>query len=484
MITVGTIALIRACFTIVFIATVASHAMGQSWVALGDGVDGPVYCLAVYKNQLYAGGRFATADGTPASNIARWDGEAWYPLGSGTNGAVRALFVHDGQLYAGGDFTSCDGLTCSFVARWDGIGWSAFGSGLNGPVFSMTEYRRALYTGGDFTRVGSTAVNRIAVWDGQAWRPVSGGVNGTVYALEVTDASELYADLYVGGAFVQQDLARIAWYHPASQTLLATVWGGFNAPVFAFANYDGGLVAGGSFTSTGAGSAASHVAQRGHDFNGGTDGEVYALRSEGRDLYAGGTFGRVGPGSGLEAANVARWNGDSWEALGTGTNDTVRTLVVFQGQLYAGGEFDSAGGGPANHVARWGVATGVGSVHGELPLQVRLVQNYPNPFNPRTTIGYALPRASDVRVQIFSTLGLQVATLVEGVQDAGSYEVQFDASGLASGVYLCQLRVRPLDLPLLDSASGRDSDRGTGLGRYSGSGAGEVVQTKRLLLLK
>jgi hypothetical protein len=123
-------------------------------------------------------------------------------------------------------------------------------------------------------------------------------------------------------------------------------------------------------------------------------------------------------------------------------------------------------------------------VHGELPLQVRLVQNYPNPFNPRTTIGYALPRASDVRVQIFSTLGLQVATLVEGVQDAGSYEVQFDASGLASGVYLCRLRVRPLDLPLPDSASGRDSDRGTGPGRYSGSGAGEVVQIMSLLLLK
>jgi len=131
--------------------------------------------------------------------------------------------------------------------------------------------------------------------------------------------------------------------------------------------------------------------------------------------------------------------------------------VVFQGLLYAGGEFDSAGGRPANHVARWGAATGVESVHGELPLNIRLLQNYPNPFNPRTTIGYALPRASDVRVQIFSTLGLLAATLVEGVQEAGSYEVQFDASGLASGVYLCQLRVRPLDLPLLDSASGRDS---------------------------
>ena len=458
--------------------------MGQSWNALGDGVDGPVYCLAVYKNQLYAGGKFTTADGAPASNIARWDGEAWFPLGSGTNGAVRALFVHDGQLFVGGDFTSCDGLTCSFVARWDGIGWSSFGSGLNGPVFSMTEYQRALYIGGDFTRAGSTPVNRTAVWDGKAWRQVSGGVNGTVYALEVTNSSELYADLYVGGAFVQQDLVRIAWYHPAYQTWLATVWGGFNAPVFAFANYDGGLVAGGSFTATGAGSSVNRLAQRGNDFNGGTDGDVYALRSEGRDLYAGGTFGRVGPGSGLEAANVAKWNGGSWEALGAGTNDTVRTLVVFQGLLYAGGEFDSAGGVAVNHVARWGAATRVGPAHAELPVSIRLLQNYPNPFNPVTTIGYELPRASDVQLTVFTTLGPRVATLVEGEREAGFHEVRFDASGLASGVYLCQLRVRPLDVPLLDSASGRDSENGTALGRDSISGAAEIVQTKRLLLLK
>jgi hypothetical protein len=479
-----TIALIRALPTIVFLATIASNAMGQSWNALGDGVDGPIYCLAVYKNQLYVGGKFTAADGAPAPNIARWDGEAWFPLGSGTNGAVRALLVYDGQLYVGGDFTSCDGLACSFVARWDGSVWSPFGSGLNGPVFSMTEYQRTLYVGGDFTSAGSTPVNRIAVWDGDVWRQVAGGVNGAVYALEVTASSALYADVYVGGAFAQQDLARIAWYHPAYQTWIATVWGGFNAPVFAFANYDGGLVAGGSFTATGAGSRVNRLAQRGSDFYGGADGDVYALHAEGSHLYAGGSFRRVGPAPGLEAANIASWNGGSWEALGSGTNDTVRALVVFQGLLYAGGEFDSAGGVAVNHVARWGAATSVGSARVELPVSIRLLQNYPNPFNPSTTIGYELPRVSEVQLTVFTTLGLRVVTLVEGEQEAGCHEVQFDASGLASGVYLYQLRVRPPDLPPLDSASGRDSESGTALGRDSRSGAWDVVQTKRLLLLK
>jgi hypothetical protein len=90
----------------------------------------------------------------------------------------------------------------------------------------------------------------------------------------------------------------------------------------------------------------------------------------------------------------------------------------------------------------------------ELPSSFMLSQNYPNPFNPNTTIRYALPQRTHVSLSVFNTLGQEVATLVNEIEEAGNHEVRFDGSGLASGVYFYRMR------------------------------AGEYVQTRKLLLLR
>jgi hypothetical protein len=69
-----------------------------------------------------------------------------------------------------------------------------------------------------------------------------------------------------------------------------------------------------------------------------------------------------------------------------------------------------------------------------------LLQDYPNPFNPSTTIKFELPKSSDVRLSVYDMLGREVSVLVNERRDAGVYEVKFDASELASGVYLYTLQ--------------------------------------------
>jgi len=88
------------------------------------------------------------------------------------------------------------------------------------------------------------------------------------------------------------------------------------------------------------------------------------------------------------------------------------------------------------------------------PSTIGLRQNYPNPFNPTTVIRYQLPEVSDVKLVVYDMLGREVSVLVNERRDAGVYEVKFDASELASGVYLYRLQ------------------------------AGDFVQSRKLLILR
>lgn len=102
-----------------------------------------------------------------------------------------------------------------------------------------------------------------------------------------------------------------------------------------------------------------------------------------------------------------------------------------------------------------GLLTGIEEEYADVTVtDYKLFQNYPNPFNPSTVILYSLPAAGEVSLKIYDMLGNEIAELAKGEKAAGLYEVTFDASDLASGVYLYKLQ------------------------------AGNFVQTRKLMLLK
>lgn len=99
-----------------------------------------------------------------------------------------------------------------------------------------------------------------------------------------------------------------------------------------------------------------------------------------------------------------------------------------------------------------------------------LFQNYPNPFNPTTTIEFNLPNSAFVTLKVYNLLGEQVATLVAEQREAGVHKLNWDASGLASGVYLYRLEV-------VDPSTSMPRAESTGLGQG-------FVQVKKLIFMR
>jgi hypothetical protein len=83
--------------------------------------------------------------------------------------------------------------------------------------------------------------------------------------------------------------------------------------------------------------------------------------------------------------------------------------------------------------------TGVRSIRNGVPDGFILEQNYPNPFNPATTIGFTLPASGFTTLTVYDAVGREIAVLVNGMKDAGSYSVQFDGTRHSSGVYFVRM---------------------------------------------
>ena len=345
----------------------------NTWSQVGTGFDnGEVLTLAVFQNELYAGGDFTLTNGQFVNHVVKWTGSQWAQVGNGLStgsgaGRVTSFLVFDDgsgpALYAGGDFFGASG---NYISRWNGSTWTAVGPGFNtNEVKALAGWivgaNRYLYASGSFANIsGGAAVNYIARWNGTSWSALNTGLEAFGTALAVFDHGKGPL-IHVGGEVCTG-----------------------NCPAFVAATASRGGGRGGSrdknarLAPTYSGFVATWNAGEWSVLGNGLSDEVHAVTvhddGSGPALIVGGKFKpprgpRPDNPAPFPTNGIAKFDGMEWSSLGTGMTKSgsnpppadVRAVVTFDEdgtgpnapRLFAGGDFNLAGGVSANYVAHW-----------------------------------------------------------------------------------------------------------------------------------
>lgn len=398
-----------------------------SWSAVGSGVSGgeypDVYAIASFDPdgpaplapRLVVAGKFQSAGGQPASNIAQWDGRAWSTLGSGIDGPVNQLLVLDADgvgpalpaLFAAGEFAIAGGVRASSIARWNGSAWSEIDGGVSGTVYAMAAYDEdgpgvqpaALFVGGSFATAGGIPVKGFARWAGDMWSAVADGPHVTPFVMTPLDsdgAGPQPEELFVGG-FLSVDSGQFpgAWIEKWTGQAWLPIGNGLGNLGKGY-SYLPGCYALHAFDPDGVGpqpnvlyvgsdcqyankTLANGIAKwdgksfqsLGSGLNEPYDARITSIRTYDEDgdgpkppaLFVAGNFTVIG---GVSASGIARWDGLNWSPVGGSllggfspyekllleTFDPDEAGPVTDG-LYLAGGFFSVGGVSAKFIARW-----------------------------------------------------------------------------------------------------------------------------------
>ncbi len=384
---------------------------GSSWMEVNSGLlSTRVLALAAD----FSGTLFAATEGmSRVSRSSDW-GITWTTVINGLDSVyVRTLIADStGRLFAGtgtGVFRSTD----------RGNSWSPVNSGLtnrdvrsfalgsNGRIYAGT------YAGNDGIGVFRTS-NGGVTWDALN----TSFSNEAVQALGVDSVGNLFAGMSTAGILRSTDDGQ-SWiefsndnlpYSPVQYLIIDSV-GRMYAAIGNFGVYT-------SFDD-------------GQHWNNNSVTEAHAINcftsGPGNAIYGGGI--------GVCRIQFERTHGLQLTNLGLDTLSVNALQSSRDGFLYAG----ISGGGVWRYPLSDIVQTTAAPLLSGIPFEFILKQNFPNPFNPSTTIRYGLPNKTAVQLSVFNSLGQSVSTLVNGEQEAGYYEVKFDGSKLASGVYLYRI---------------------------------------------
>jgi photosystem II stability/assembly factor-like uncharacterized protein len=444
---------------------------------------GPAKCLAINGDNLF-GGEYGSFGGIWKYSLAPDTG--WVVQASGTSDTLYTVKAVDNNVVwtagtGGGVFR-----TTNSGATWISVGGGTIGSDVVGAVEALDANTALVATYSTAAKIFKTTNG------GTSWSPVFSQTGGFIGGIQMKTALEGYAvGSPVGGkwtvlkttdggttwARLTTEPSQVATERGllAVQLLGDTLWFGTTSSkvyrstdlgaTWTSASTSGSTVYGLHFNSSTVGLTGFDAGVSNRSTNGGASWDtasragtqtITCISGLGNEFWA-------TTGSGIAYTSS---NGQTWVNSSPGYWGIVPLWAVSISPVaspvngWAVGE-----SGIILHYQR--LVTSVIADAQPLPAGYALEQSYPNPFNPTTTIQYALPNLSYVRLTVYNTLGQQVALLVQGVQEAGRHEVQFNGSRLASGMYIYRLQA---------------GDPSTGSGPRAESRS--FVQTRKLLLLR
>lgn len=368
-------------------------------------------------------------NGTNWSNISSFGpGEIVYSFAYGTGGTIYAG-TWGGKIYKSTDSGKTwvvinTGMNVSFI-------WSLNISG--GFIFAATEQGVYKYNGTSWvlTSLSGKDVHSIvsyngiiyaATWgsgvykstnNGDTWIQINSGIENymTVQTLTVTSGGTVFAGTVGGGLFKCTDGK--SWLKLTGGYSFVWSLNSTSSVVFS-GTYGDGL-----YKSVDGGTTFTKVTSLNISF-------VYSISVD--------LGGKIYVSSLTNGVYVSSDNGLTWTSLGMSgngvsammVNQTSSDLIIGtkEGKLF---KIESSNG-----------TTGVED-NAVIPTEYKLEQNYPNPFNPTTTIQFSIPENGVYNLKVYNILGEEVASLINGQLTAGVHKTTFDASKIASGVYIYRL---------------------------------------------
>jgi len=386
----------------VIVLLIFSSSIEAQWVKCNGFSNEDVRSLITFGNNIYGGtidkGVFISSD----------NGNSWTRT-SLNNLTVWAFVSIGNTLYAGTDGSGV------FISTNNGISWTQTSLN-NKPVLSLTAIGENIFAG----TVNSGVY--ISTNSGTSWTQTS--INNKTILAITTLGNNLYAGIAHEGIDISTNMG-INWVKTS-----------FPGDAWSFTKIDNNLFAGGFyggvFLSTNGGTSWLQITLDGTT--------VYSMAASGNNVFAG-TY--------QSGIFLSQNTGVDWYEINQGlpVGITVKAIQVKDGFVFAGTE---------QGVWRrlMSEITGVDNISSEVLSKYSLHQNYPNPFNPVTSIQYAIGSRQFVQLKVYDVLGNEIATMVNEEKSAGTYELNWDASNLPSGIYFYKLQ------------------------------AGEYAETKKMILLK